>query len=765
MTLLGDNTENDAFQEQFGLNVTNQIVTGITLPAGGPWRVYRIGTFLAGVGSDASAKLILMSAGGTLLRSSSTFTSAGRPFGLGQNNSHEMDITDYEVAGGTTLFVGFWRHPSDTVQHGYDSGGTHIHDTAGSAPESLGAWTSHAGKPAAWLYYELANTAPNAPTIDEPDQNEVVTDQTPVIDWTYSDPDGGSQNAYEVEIDNNSDFSSLVVNTGKVTSGTTSYTVGTTLTRGTTYYVRVRTWDSAGLVSAWSSTRTFKIAGTPTGTVTSPGTDTTAPLYYTAGSDTTPKLKPVWTFSCPNGGTQTSASVKVYDAAGTSLLHTHAHSGSALTASVSGFTPTNGTKYQIAVIVTCSHGVASAESGKKRCQVRWGRASYRGDLGAAPLTLSAVVSSTTNSGQVIMEYASSAATTPEPTDWKATIAEVTKQRYVWHRVTLLPQVAASPTSPALNSVVFSFSNNVLNPDNWNMSVVGSIDTGTFVYGTQSLRHDNNGSAQGTSQVVTVVPNTDYIFSGRIKTQGAAVAGLRLRDAATGTDLAVIDADPDTDWTRYATPVWNSGEATSVTVMCRSAGASGTTAWFDALKVEASTVVTPWTPGFLGQAVVLDAGGLQIDAAGGGVFRLRAADGEQVDLDDLAHIGTLGFAQVTAAQGSINSTTDVTLTGLSVTVNVGADRRIRITGEANFDSTVAGDDVGFRIYQDGSRIQSRRFSLDGGFQGASVSTIETPSAGSHTYSLVALRSAGTGTITMQAQSDFPAYILVEDIGPA
>ena len=86
--------------------------------------------------------------------------------------------------------------------------------------------------------------------------------------------------------------------------------------------------------------------------------------------------------------------------------------------------------------------------------------------------------------------------------------------------------------------------------------------------------------------------------------------------------------------RMATGVWNSGNNTQVTVRCINEGAVGTTAWFDAIKLEASTVVTPWSPGYVANAVVLDAGGLQIDGSQGGIFRLRANNGGARDLVEL-----------------------------------------------------------------------------------------------------------------------------------
>ena len=472
------------------------------------------------------------------------------------------------------------------------------------------------------------NSAPTAPTLTGPAAGAVVSSLTPTFDFTHNDPDGDNIGFYGIQVDNNSDFSSPLWDTGSVVTADNTPSIvyaGPALVRGSTYYWRARTWDASGVGGPYSAGRAFTVGSLPIGTVTSPAASVVAPLYYTAGSDTTPKLKPVWTFSCAEGGTQASASVKVYDEAGTTLLHTHAHTGSLLTASLSGFAPTNGTKYQISVTPTCSHAVAGVESGKKLCRVRCGRASYRADLVTAPTTLLASVISTLNNGQVVVEYASSAATTPEPTDWKATIAEVTKLRYVWHRATLLPQAVASPTSPALNSVTFSYSGNALSPDNWIMAGLGSVDEGTFVYGTQSLKHTTDGTVRYTYQDLACLPDTNYVLSGRVKTVGAPGALLRVLDDTNTIVLATVSIPSDSEWAVFSTPVFNSGGNSQLRLTAYTDGASGT-AWFDAIKIEASTVVTPWTPGFLGKAVTIDAGGLMVDQAAGGVFRLKSTNG-------------------------------------------------------------------------------------------------------------------------------------------
>jgi hypothetical protein len=127
--------------------------------------------------------------------------------------------------------------------------------------------------------------------------------------------------------------------------------------------------------------------------------------------------------------------------------------------------------------------------------------------------------------------------------------------------------------------------------------------------------------------------------------------------------------------------------------------------------------------------------------------------------DSANTRQLGYAQVTANQGSI--TTAVDLTGLSVTVNVLSGQRIKITGFIpQLSSTVTSDQAIVSILEGGTQLQGAV-----AYTGSSSGTycqpvcILSPSAGSHTYKLQAART-GTGTMTMAAAATYPAFILVE-----
>lgn len=122
-------------------------------------------------------------------------------------------------------------------------------------------------------------------------------------------------------------------------------------------------------------------------------------------------------------------------------------------------------------------------------------------------------------------------------------------------------------------------------------------------------------------------------------------------------------------------------------------------------------------------------------------------------------GTLGYAQVTANQGTFTAITD--LTGLTVTVTVAAGRRIKITGEAALGSSVSTDTMRLYIRETGTTLQ---FSyIPGGPATCLIECDLTPSAGVHTYNLSADRNAGSGNITMFAGATQPAFVKVEDIG--
>jgi len=106
----------------------------------------------------------------------------------------------------------------------------------------------------------IFNQAPRviSPSVDSPNQTDYcgVTSYPAVrVRWQFQDP-GDSQSAYQVQIDNNSNFSSPENDSGQVLSANLAYTPSN-LSFGASYYWRVKVWDSKGQSSVWKDGSSF----------------------------------------------------------------------------------------------------------------------------------------------------------------------------------------------------------------------------------------------------------------------------------------------------------------------------------------------------------------------------------------------------------------------------------------------------------------------------------------------------------------------------
>ncbi len=133
-------------------------------------------------------------------------------------------------------------------------------------------------------------------------------------------------------------------------------------------------------------------------------------------------------------------------------------------------------------------------------------------------------------------------------------------------------------------------------------------------------------------------------------------------------------------------------------------------------------------------------------------------------------GEIGYAQSTGSPGS--GTTLADLSGLSVAVSVPAGRKLLVTGHCPIRIDGLNDRVTGWI-REGSTKHGAFGDFRGGvadqtFMYHGSARINSPSSGSHTYKLSAERVGGTAGVwnaSVGVSSDEPAYIMVEDIGPA
>ena len=122
---------------------------------------------------------------------------------------------------------------------------------------------------------------------------------------------------------------------------------------------------------------------------------------------------------------------------------------------------------------------------------------------------------------------------------------------------------------------------------------------------------------------------------------------------------------------------------------------------------------------------------------------------------------LGYAEVTSSQTGISAETD--LTGLAVTVTVPAGRRIRITGQIQAQSATTSGTVLLRLKEGATVLQTSQENyntIGGNGKYLDISSVISPSAGTHTYKLSLQGTAGTIDSTPGATN--PAFILVEDV---
>lgn len=102
------------------------------------------------------------------------------------------------------------------------------------------------------------NEPPTAPTLTTINNFDAENEQA--FTWTFNDPNpNDTQSAYQLQI--NTDAGVSEVDTTKVTSGTTSYTLTAgTLSNPESWQWRVKTWDQQDEESAWSNFQLFLTA-------------------------------------------------------------------------------------------------------------------------------------------------------------------------------------------------------------------------------------------------------------------------------------------------------------------------------------------------------------------------------------------------------------------------------------------------------------------------------------------------------------------------
>jgi hypothetical protein len=140
--------------------------------------------------------------------------------------------------------------------------GTAYAPSADMPADTVFYWRARASVPFAgdWspaVSFRTANP-PSVPILIAPLAGEVVTDYTPLLDWSDSSlPEGTSLRYYQVRVAANSKFTAALYYKWTLTS---QFTIPADLPAGGTYYWQVRALNNLGQFSSWSSRRSFKTA-------------------------------------------------------------------------------------------------------------------------------------------------------------------------------------------------------------------------------------------------------------------------------------------------------------------------------------------------------------------------------------------------------------------------------------------------------------------------------------------------------------------------
>jgi len=159
----------------------------------------------------------------------------------------------------------------------------------------------------------VTNTPPNAPTnlrCNGANNPAGITDFTPDLSWTFSDPNpGDSQSAYQILVANSltniNNNNGNMWNTNKVSSSVNVVTYGgQQLQINTTYYWKVVTWDLSNSSGPYSTVASFSMTGSTPPANTPPN----APINLRCNGQVNPSGIPLtapvlsWSFSDPDTG-------------------------------------------------------------------------------------------------------------------------------------------------------------------------------------------------------------------------------------------------------------------------------------------------------------------------------------------------------------------------------------------------------------------------------------------------------------------------------
>lgn len=494
-TLLGATSKPTYGYGYQGYPYDNMYALQLTLPAGGPWSIKTLGAWLAGDSTHFASTTMYLQAWnnstGAVLGASASFVPTQRAYP--NFDSYERAVaTPFTVAGGTTILVGFgWAFTSGKgVQYPFSNANqkTSTNNPSSGTGTFSGAYNDP-GKLQAWLYYDLADSAPTAPTLTAPATGIRLITGSTTFGFTHNDPDSDPCVSYDIQVSTDSSFASVthwndVSDTSGISGGTTISRVygGSALSRGSTYYWRARTADGIVGYGPWSGSRNFKYNSLPTVAGRVPASaalgiihNVSSSLALWTGSEAQCYFQ--FTPSDADGDTLTYYRFRIYNdnagVKGTLLYDTgqvYYPMGSGV---ANGFNHTqglaNGTQYWWSIDLYDGYEWMG-ESTATQFKVRWSQGLYEFDTGAGGSTSwgfsNGAVAQTV---AILFRSATSSGGTGATglTAFQSAITAVTPQRWMQALVRLSTPTAGS--NATLADMTLSYTAAPSTPDGWNVT--------------------------------------------------------------------------------------------------------------------------------------------------------------------------------------------------------------------------------------------------------------------------------------------------------
>ena len=239
-------------------NTENQIGTALlTMPANG--YVTQIAFYAGGYyGSNVLAAGMIWDGSGNVLAGSAGITLPAGSLGVGSQAWNYAGISNFYIASGTTIRIGWWRDASKGAVWSVGGGGSSYYGTVQSAPGSFGSGTSMSNQIGAYLVYTPA-TPPTVVT----NAASSITTTSAVLNGTVN-PNGvqTSMQYYWGTTSGLGSYLSGTANNGDLSVGSGSSAVSeprtlSGLTAGTTYYFAIEANQSSSTNVEVGSTLNF----------------------------------------------------------------------------------------------------------------------------------------------------------------------------------------------------------------------------------------------------------------------------------------------------------------------------------------------------------------------------------------------------------------------------------------------------------------------------------------------------------------------------